>query len=185
MYRIFDKGFEPATYTREFLDSVLPDAAPVWEIGAGVNMAVRREVFLEVGGFDELLGAGRAGVGEDSELWHRCLEGGLTCSYVPGLHMYHTHRKTMGELRRQIFLYWRGHVVTLLRQHQRTSRPEDLHRAQSTLPRHSLGWLRQSFRQRNFRNVVLRLTELRGLVAGWVYYWRHRRVPEPETRRIS
>ena len=33
-------------------------ATPVWKIGAGVNMAFRREAFDLVGGFDERLGAG-------------------------------------------------------------------------------------------------------------------------------
>jgi len=157
-----------------FLDAYLPDAAPVWEIGAGVNMAVRRDVFSKVGKFDDLLGAGRAGVGEDSELWFRCLANGLTCRFAPNVTMFHSHRETMRDLHRQIFLYWRGHVVTLLRQFEHSNRPEQLHRARNILPRHTLSGLRRAVRRGEMRTAWLRITELRGLAAGWVYYRRHR-----------
>jgi len=41
---------------------------PVWAIGAGANMAFRREAFERVGVFDERLGAGATGCSEDFAL---------------------------------------------------------------------------------------------------------------------
>jgi hypothetical protein len=49
------------------LDQPFGEAPPVWQVGAGANMAIRRAVIDAVGGFDERLGAGAAGCSEDGE----------------------------------------------------------------------------------------------------------------------
>ena len=55
-------GYEPASFDKAFLEHAGRRPAPVWQIGAGANMAIRREAFRRVGLFDERLGAGRGGL---------------------------------------------------------------------------------------------------------------------------
>ena len=55
----------------------------MWKVGAGANMAFRRNVFDLVGLFDERLGAGAAGCSEDSEIWYRILANQLQIRYEP------------------------------------------------------------------------------------------------------
>lgn len=57
----------------------------------GVNMALRREVFERLGGFDEGLGPkGKAlAKGEDSELFQRMLQAGMSIVYQPAAIVHH------------------------------------------------------------------------------------------------
>ena len=74
---------------------------PVWQIGAGANMAFRRGA-SPIGGFDERLGAGTSGCSEDSELWYRLLAAGGACRYDRPRSLYHLPpARACAELRRQ------------------------------------------------------------------------------------
>ncbi len=55
----------------------------------GGNMAIRREVFAKVGGFDERLGPGASGAWEDIELGARICRAGLRIGYMPGVTIVH------------------------------------------------------------------------------------------------
>lgn len=55
----------------------------------GANIALRREVFDRVGGFDERLGPGTSGTSEDVELARRILRAGMKIGYVPRAIVYH------------------------------------------------------------------------------------------------
>ena len=61
VYGGFFRGYQRIVYDRAFFEQTRDDPVPVWKIGAGANMAVRREAFELVGDFDERLGAGAAG----------------------------------------------------------------------------------------------------------------------------
>lgn len=87
---------------------------PVWQIGAGASMAIRRRVIEQVGDFDTRLGAGAAGCSEDSEFWYRVLAAGWSCHYVPSAVVFHYHRGDLKSLQKQMFAYMRGHVAALL-----------------------------------------------------------------------
>ena len=138
--------------------------APVWRIGAGANMAFRRDVFARLGGFDERLGAGTSGCSEDSEMWYRVLHAGGACRYDPSAVVHHYHREDLPELRRQMRAYMRGHVVALLVQHARYGDAGNLYRLFVTIPayyalrtaRAALRWLprRSDARQRDRRRRV-------------------------------
>ncbi|HZU59672.1 MAG TPA: glycosyltransferase family 2 protein, partial [Solirubrobacteraceae bacterium] len=65
------RGHRRIAFDRSFFAPQLSTGPPVWTIGAGANMAFRREALDRVGLFDERLGAGAAGCSEDSELWYR------------------------------------------------------------------------------------------------------------------
>lgn len=110
--------------------------AQVWRIGAGANMAFRREVFERIGRFDERLGAGAAGCSEDSELWYRLLAAGGTCLYEPRAVVSHHHRDDWPALRRQMRAYMRGHVAALFVQYDRHGDAGNLRRIFGQLPRY-------------------------------------------------
>jgi GT2 family glycosyltransferase len=66
-----------------------------WTVGSGGNTAVRREWLERVGGFDERLGAGTAGLaGEDTDLLYRLLCAGATVCYEPDALVLHERKES-------------------------------------------------------------------------------------------
>jgi glycosyltransferase involved in cell wall biosynthesis len=64
----------------------------------GANMAVMREVFTKVGGFDVSLGAGtQLSCGEDTEFLARTLAAGFRGAYLPGPTVRHHHGRKATE----------------------------------------------------------------------------------------
>jgi GT2 family glycosyltransferase len=55
----------------------------------GANFFLRRELFEQVGGFDERLGPGASGTSEDVELARRLLRSGSAIGYAPEAIVYH------------------------------------------------------------------------------------------------
>jgi GT2 family glycosyltransferase len=131
----FNHGYRRMRFGRDFFEATRRDAAPVWKIGAGANMAVRREAFDLVGGFDERLGAGAAGCSEDSEFWYRLLAAGCECRYEPRSIVFHHHRRDHAGLERQAHDYIRGHVAALFVQFANSRDGGNLRRALVDLPR--------------------------------------------------
>lgn len=73
------------------------------KVGSGNNMAFRTEMLREIGGFDTHLGAGsRTQGGEDLDAFTRTLIAGHAIIYTPDALVWHYHRETMPELRKQI-----------------------------------------------------------------------------------
>lgn len=134
----FGHGFRRLTYDSAAFASLVGRGFPAWQVGAGANMALRREALERVGGFDARLGAGAAGCSEDSEFWYRLLAEGFTCRYEPAAVVYHHHREDLPGLRRQIRAYLRGHMAALFVQYARYHHRGNLHRAVLALPRHLL-----------------------------------------------
>jgi len=131
-------GFRRRAFDAEFFARTRSTGVPVWAIGAGVNLAVRREVFERLGHFDERLGAGASGCSEDSELLYRILADGGECRYRPDAVVRHDHRAEMRELERQVHDYVRGHVSALFVQFARSRDRGNLRRAFVTMPAHFL-----------------------------------------------
>ena len=113
----FNRGYSILTYDTRYFEKLKPWGVPTWNIGAGANMAFRREVFDQVGYFDVRLDVGAAGCSGDSELWYRLLASGLTCRYEPKAVACHYHRKEMRDLKKQLYYYMRGHTTALLIQY--------------------------------------------------------------------
>jgi GT2 family glycosyltransferase len=97
-------------------------AVPTWQLGATANAAFRASLFRDprVGLLDEALGAGTpTGCSEDTDLFYKILRSGYTMRYEATAFVWHRHRRTMEELRAQIYAYSKGHVAyhltTLLR----------------------------------------------------------------------
>ena len=156
----FGGGHRHKTFGPAFFAAGKAKGVPVWRIGAGASMAVRRSAFDAVGLFDVRLGAGAAGCSEDSELWYRLLAEGWTCAYNPAAVVLHYHRETTAELQRQQMAYVRGHLAALFAQFSRYRHWGNLRRALLALPRYYL---------RRAPAELLRLAHLRqaGRSGGW------------------
>jgi glycosyltransferase involved in cell wall biosynthesis len=175
--------YRPSTFGPDFFRRRRANGVPAWRLGAGANMAFRREAFDRVGLFDERLGAGASGCSEDSELWYRLLAQGHRCRYEPAAVVFHTHRSTWAELSDQTFSYMRGHVAALLFQFDRSRDLGNLYRAFLAIP---LDVLRLVFRA--FKRAVLTegdvgdslvlpfWPQVRGALSGYTYYLRYRNV---------
>jgi glycosyltransferase involved in cell wall biosynthesis len=185
-YWSFNKGYLPKIFDhRYFLDN-LPWGVPVWDIGAGANMAFRREAFELAGWFDERLDVGASGCSGDSEFWYRILAEGWNCRYFPHLVVYHHHRETMDGLRSQLFYYMRGHVSALLVQYERYGHEGNRWRIRWGLPKYFLKRIRDAalFRNRQAReNSGRLLSEIRGCISGWRYYLNHRARGESKVQK--
>jgi GT2 family glycosyltransferase len=76
------------------------------EFGTGANFAVRKDVVLALGGFDEALGAGApAGSGEDIDMFLRIMLTGHLLAREPSAVVWHSHRRTVPELESQMYNY--------------------------------------------------------------------------------
>jgi GT2 family glycosyltransferase len=132
----FSQGYQPLMFDSQFFEKMKPEGVPVWNIGAGANMAFQRKAFELVGDFDERLGAGASGCSEDSELWYRLLAEGWICRYEPTAVVYHYHRSDLERLKQQMYQYMRGHVAALLVQFERYKHWGNLYRLFITLPKY-------------------------------------------------
>jgi GT2 family glycosyltransferase len=77
------------------------------KFGTGCNMAFRRQVLLELGGFDEALDTGPAlPGGGDTDMFYRVVRAGYPLIYEPQFLVFHTHRRELWQLRRQYSHSW-------------------------------------------------------------------------------
>jgi glycosyltransferase involved in cell wall biosynthesis len=172
-YWSFNKGYLEKGYDHRYFLDHLPWGVPAWDIGAGANMAFRREAFELAGWFDERLDVGASGCSGDSEFWYRILAEGWNCRYFPQLVVYHNHRESEAELSNQLFHYMRGHVSALLVQYERYGHKGNLWRLRRALPQYYLkrigGWILGKDRQARENSRYL-LREIRGCFSGWRFY---------------
>jgi GT2 family glycosyltransferase len=103
-------------------DGVVPDAALVTlaepavfrgrqpnDVMPGANVAVPRGLVLELGGYDERLGAGtRFSAADDNDMGFRLLEAGCELRHVPEAVAYHRPWRSRGERLRLRWRYGRG-----------------------------------------------------------------------------
>jgi len=97
-------------------------AVPTWELGGTANSAYRTSVFINpaIGLMNEALGPGMpSGVGEDIYLFYRLLKADRRMIYQADAYLWHTHRRDMAALKRQLYNYSKGfisyHLTTLLK----------------------------------------------------------------------
>ena len=151
-------------------------AASAGHIGAGANMAFRREALDAVGPFDEAFDAGTATEsGGDTEMFARLIDAGLRLVYEPRAVVHHRHRRTVGELRRQLFGYGVGVYAFWTHRATRYRDRDALRFALQTLRFHA-GRLPDAMRGgRGELPTALVLAELAGSVWGPVAYATARR----------
>lgn len=137
----FGRGFEKIRYGKVLPDNPLyPCGAGIF--GAGCNMAFRRQILLELGGFDDALDTGRPlPGGGDLDIFYRVIRAGYPLVYEPNYAVYHQHRRELSHLRHQYWTWGLGFMafVTKSLQHDPAMR--------SQLLRLILWWLKDQFRQ--------------------------------------
>ena len=175
--------FRPLTFDMAFFESWRSRGVPCWLIGAGANMAFRRQVFDTVGLFDERLGAGAAGCSEDSEMWYRILARGYACRYEPDCVVRHSHRRTYKEARTQAYLYMRGHAAALVVQAVEHGHLGNLVRLFVSLPRYYLQEALAALWRGFDIDARLTLWEIAGVPAGLFYAALH--IWKPKHRAID
>lgn len=170
-------GFEwpcrPILYDGHYFEARKRFGTPVWQIGAGANMALRRQVVDNIGDFNELLGAGASGCSEDSEFWYRVLAAGWICRYEPSAVVYHYHRGDLVSLKEQQYAYMRGHVVALLIQASQHRHWGNLFRLFITLPSYYIQRFLKGIRNRFQGKYMTVFVEIRGCFAGILFFIRH------------
>jgi GT2 family glycosyltransferase len=168
----FNRGYRAVIYDLQFFQKLKGWGVPVWQIGAGANMAFRRELFDRVGNFDTRLDVGAAGCSGDSELWYRLLAAGLTCRYEPRAVVFHYHRSDMASLRSQLYYYMRGHTTALLIQFEKHRHWGNLLRLFVWLPFFYAKLVVQGIRGRYAGRHRFLLAEWCGCFSGVFYYLR-------------
>jgi GT2 family glycosyltransferase len=166
----FGKGYLPKIFDGQFFQRAQSRGVPVWEIGAGANMAFRRKVFNQVGLFDKRLDVGAAGCSGDSEMWYRILAEGWACRYEPTAIVYHYHRKNIEELHQQIYYYMRGHVTALLIQFEKHRHWGNLRRLAVSLPWYYAGLMRKRLLHALAGRERTLNAEILGTLSGIKYY---------------
>jgi GT2 family glycosyltransferase len=112
----FGKGLEPRTFDTGPNVAAERLLFPYWgaTFGSGNSMAFRREVLLEIGGFDPALGAGSpAKAGADIESFSHAILRGHRLAYEPRAVCWHDHRAHEAALRHQTFNYGVGCTAIL------------------------------------------------------------------------
>jgi len=172
----FNKGYLPQVFGREYFAANVNIGVPAWDIGAGANMAFRREIFDLIGWFDERLDVGASGCSGDSEFWYRILAEGFQCNYYPQIFVYHQHREAMDSLKSQIFNYMRGQVSSVLVQHENYHHQGDLFRIKKSLPVYYAKRIYQDIKHGRPASLSGTLNEIHGCISGWLFYRKHRNV---------
>jgi GT2 family glycosyltransferase len=111
----FGRGFERREWhATSFRHALHPAGAGLF--GAGCNMAFDVALLRRIGGFDEALdtGAPLPG-GGDLDIFYRVNRAGRTMVYEPQYAVYHEHRETLPQLRRQYWTWGLGMMAFLVK----------------------------------------------------------------------
>lgn len=163
----FRRGFDTRRYGRT-LPGNASHPAGAGMFGTGCNMAFRRTVLRELGGFDEALDTGRPlPGGGDLDMFFRLLVAGHILVYEPRCLVFHEHRKTEAALRHQYYTWGLG-LMAYAGKHLRPGEPR-----RELFLRLIRWWARDLFRQikdalrgRHPLPVTMLLAELGGGVVG-------------------
>ena len=99
----FGKGFERKWYRVNRGEPIPWYFLGTGNVGTGANMAYRRSVFDQIGGFDPALDVGTVTNGAgDCEMFFRLIKEGHTLVYEPNALIRHRHRSSYQKLRAQL-----------------------------------------------------------------------------------
>jgi glycosyltransferase involved in cell wall biosynthesis len=172
----FNRGYADKRFDQIFFQKSLSKGPPVWNIGAGANMAFRKSVFTETGYFDERLDVGAAGCNGDSEMWYRILAGGGAIHYNPRAVVFHLHRESLAKLQSQIFSYMRGFTAACLIQYQRFNHAGNLKHLFLALPKYYGFLIARGFPRYRGRFTTI-FSEMKGMFSGLIFYLKNRNTP--------
>jgi glycosyltransferase involved in cell wall biosynthesis len=173
------RGFDAQVYDLDNPPSDQPlFPFTVGDLGAGRNMAFRRDVLQEQGGFDPALGPGTlAHDGDDIEALLRVLLSERQVVHDPAAIVWHAHPREYRELEQRVWGYGIGLTACLTK--AIATHPRLLPDLLRKLPRGLVFALssksaKNAGRQRDFPSALVRL-ELRGMAYGPIAYLRSRR----------
>jgi glycosyltransferase involved in cell wall biosynthesis len=171
------KGFRRTTFRRETVSEPLE----AFRYGVGTNMAFRREVLEEIGGFDPRLDVGTSTRGGgDLDALYRVIAAGHVIRYEPNVMVRHLHRAERRGLVRQFHDYGTSFSAFLaLREVSGDADPRTVraYRSRWHRERHVLGLLK-AIARRDVLEVQCVLAEARGSRGG-------RAALERETARMA
>lgn len=167
-YWSFNRDYRTVLYDNRYFHKYKLLGVPTWRIGAGANMAFRRSLFKVTGDFDRRLDVGAAGCSGDSEMWYRVLAEGFVCRYEPKAVVYHSHRREMAALHKQLFSYMRGHITELLIRFERYRHFGNLVRL-ALLPVYFSYLMLLGLRGEKYRYTTI-MTEISGCFSGFKFY---------------
>jgi glycosyltransferase involved in cell wall biosynthesis len=170
----FNRGYNALIFDSKYFDKFKSLGVPVWEIGAGANMAFRNEIFQKIGEFDERLDVGAAGCSGDSEFWYRVLASGGTCRYEPSAVVYHYHRRDLDSLKKQLYYYMRGHVAALLIQFEKYRNWGNIRRLFLSLPQSYMKLFLQGITKGFKLRYSTLFAEISGCISGIIFYLQNR-----------
>lgn len=174
-YWSFNRGYVPIVFDEDFFSINKPFGVPVWDIGAGANMAFRKITFDLVGYFDERLDVGTSGCSGDSEFWYKVLADGWVCNYFPQLVVFHSHREDMPSLNRQLFSYMRGQVSSLLVQYEKYKHIGNVKRVFKWLPLYYWQRIKDKIKGRDIEKNKTLWLEIKGCFSGALFYLNNRK----------
>ena len=173
----FNRGYQDKVYDSNFFNSTLKWGPPVWQIGAGANMAFRKSILQQTGIFDERLDVGAAGCNGDSELWFRILAKGFSISYNPRAVVIHEHRREMKALQKQLFNYMRGFTTAALIQQKYCTQAGYYRHLFLRLPKWYLKELGKGFPKYKKHTTIF--SEIKGMFSGLLFYQKHKNIKQP------
>ena len=169
-------GMGKGTISHEWDPAVLSASQRIGahHVGVGANMAFRRSLLQELGGFDTALDVGTPSHGGgDLDIFHRSLMAGAVVRYQPAALVRHHHRRDMLGLRRQLTDNGRAFGVYLLTIFKRGAIPR--HNTAWYTMRIWLGWLIgrivKRFARRELLPLPLLLAEFWGAVQSPFAFW--------------
>jgi glycosyltransferase involved in cell wall biosynthesis len=167
----FGRGFQRRVYHGTEHDPFL-----VARIGAGVNMALRRDVAELAGPFDEALDAGTVTrSGGDHDMFTRILASGHTIVYDPAALSWHRHRRSRSALRKALYGYGVGVYADLTGQLVRNRETRAIGIATGWFRSQRRMLIRSLLGRRDHVPLDLVIAELLGCVAGPRAYFVARR----------
>jgi GT2 family glycosyltransferase len=163
----FRRGFEKIRYGKVLVGNPLyPCGAGIF--GAGCNMAFRREILLELGGFDEALDTGATlPGGGDLDIFYRVIRAGYPLVYEPQYLVFHQHRQDLTQLRRQYWSWGLGFMAFVVKSYQTDlGKRSQLIRLIKWWFKYQLRQGKQSLKGKNPVPISMVLAELWGGIMG-------------------
>jgi glycosyltransferase involved in cell wall biosynthesis len=163
----FRRGFDKKRFGRVLPgNSLYPCGAGIF--GAGCNMAFRRDVLRELGGFDEALdtGASLPG-GGDLDIFYRIIRAGHTLVYEPSFMVFHEHRESESALRRQYYTWGLGFMAFVEKNYR--NEPDQRRQFRRTIKwwiRDEIWQMGQAVRRKHALPLSMIFSEFSGGIAG-------------------
>jgi GT2 family glycosyltransferase len=150
------------------------------DVGPGANVAIPREVVLELGGYDERLGAGtRFGGAEDNDIGLRLLDAGCEVRHIPDAVMLHRAWRSREARLRLRWAYALGKGAFYAK-HAHLHDPYTLRRLRDDIGSRSRRLLRAGIRRP--RSLAGEAVTIVGLLSGFLSWTVLERVPRAAGR---